>query len=110
MNLFLRLDSRAGNPLWHRCLWSACLVDRQRLAVAQYQSVLLWMNAVLALALFIWVVALSVGLVAQLRRGKFGARLTARFALAFALIGVLPGALIYTLSVQFMSRFDRIVV
>src|SRR3546814_14557513 len=40
----------------------------------------------------------------QIRRRQFGARLTARFALYFALIGVLPGALIYVLSVQFMSR------
>src|SRR3546814_1240270 len=40
----------------------------------------------------------------QVRRRQFGARLTARFALYFALIGVLPGVLIYLLSVQFMSR------
>src|SRR3546814_14208745 len=40
----------------------------------------------------------------QVRRRQFGARLTARFALYFALIGVLPGVLIYVLSVQFMSR------
>ena len=72
--------------------------------VAQYQDLLLWLNGALALALFIWVVALTIRLVAQLRRGQFGARLTARFALAFALIGVLPGALIYGVSIQFMAR------
>ncbi|MCJ9712517.1 HAMP domain-containing protein, partial [Bordetella hinzii] len=54
--------------------------------------------------MFVWVVALTVRLARQIRRRLFGARLTARFALAFALIGVVPGALIYTLSVQFLSR------
>ena len=48
--------------------------------------------------------ALTVRLARQIRRRQFGARLTARFSLAFALIGVVPGALIYTVSVQFMSR------
>lgn len=72
--------------------------------VARYQDLLLWLNGALALALFIWVVALTIRLVAQLRNGQFGARLTARFALAFALIGVLPGALIYGVSIQFMAR------
>lgn len=72
--------------------------------VAQYQTPLLWLNGALALTLFIWVVLLAVRLARQFLRGQFGSRLTARFALAFALIGVLPGALIYTVSVQFMSR------
>src|SRR5690606_3831817 len=60
---------------------------------AQYYDTLLLLNGILALALFVWVVGLAVRLVRQLRRRQFGARLTARFALAFALIGVLPGAL-----------------
>lgn len=71
---------------------------------ARYYDALLLLNGVVALALFAWVVALTVKLVRQIRRRQFGARLTARFALAFTLIGVVPGALIYTLSVQFMSR------
>jgi len=81
-------------------VWSTGNASR----IAQYHDLLIYLNGTLALALFVWVVALSVRLVRQLRRGLFGARLTARFALAFALIGVLPGALIYTLSMQFMSR------
>ena len=100
LRLILALGVLCGIGVFGLLAWSTGNASR----VAQYQSVLLWMNAALALALFVWVVALTVGLIGQLRRGKFGARLTARFALAFALIGVLPGALIYTLSVQFMSR------
>lgn len=72
--------------------------------LAQYQTLLLWLNGGLALSLFVWVVWLTFRLARQFAVGQFGSRLTARFALAFALIGVLPGALIYTVSLQFMSR------
>ncbi|NYT64595.1 HAMP domain-containing protein [Alcaligenaceae bacterium] len=71
---------------------------------AQQYDILLILNGVLAAALVVWVVALSARLLRQIRRRQFGARLTARFALFFTLIGILPGALIYVLSVQFMSR------
>lgn len=71
---------------------------------AQYYDLLLALNGVFALSLVFWVLVLAARLVRQIRRRQFGARLTARFALSFALIGVLPGALIYVLSVQFMSR------
>ena len=67
-------------------------------------NVLLGLNGVVALALFAWVVTLAARLLARLRRREFGARLTGRFALAFALVGVVPGVLIYMLSVQFLSR------
>lgn len=71
---------------------------------AQQYDTLLLLNGIFAVALIFWVLALSARLLRQIRRRQFGARLTARFALSFALIGVLPGALIYVLSVQFMSR------
>jgi nitrogen fixation/metabolism regulation signal transduction histidine kinase len=71
---------------------------------AQQYDTLLVLNGILAVALISWVVVLAARLMRQIRRRQFGARLTARFALYFALIGVLPGALIYVLSVQFMSR------
>jgi len=70
----------------------------------EYYGVLLALNTIVALALGAWVIRLTTRLVKQLRRGQFGARLTARFALAFALVGIVPGVLIYTLSVQFLSR------
>ncbi len=71
---------------------------------AQQYDTLLVLNGILAVALVFWVLLLAARLVRQIRRRQFGARLTARFALYFTLIGVLPGALIYVLSVQFMSR------
>ncbi|MFT0532723.1 ATP-binding protein [Castellaniella hirudinis] len=71
---------------------------------AQQYDLLLLLNGVLAVALMSWVALLVIRLVRQVRRRQFGARLTARFTLYFTLIGVLPGIIIYVLSVQFMSR------
>ncbi len=71
---------------------------------AQQYDMLLLLTAILAFALLTWVLILSFRLWRQARRRQFGARMTARFALYFTFLGVLPGILIYVLSVQFMSR------
>jgi nitrogen fixation/metabolism regulation signal transduction histidine kinase len=42
--------------------------------------------------------------VVRLRRGKFGSRLLIKLAGIFALVGLLPGLTIYTVSYQFVSR------
>lgn len=65
---------------------------------------LLAVNGVIAAALFVLVVTLIARVVRRIRAQRFGARLMARFAVAFALMGVVPGALIYLVSVQFLSR------
>lgn len=104
MNPLMRLVSGVGIAsavvLFALLAWSTGNAS----LLAQYQALLLWLNGGLALTLFAWVVWLTLRLAKQFSIGKFGSRLTARFALAFALIGVLPGALIYTVSLQFMSR------
>jgi nitrogen fixation/metabolism regulation signal transduction histidine kinase len=48
-----------------------------------------------------WVV---VRLVSRLRQGKFGSRLLLKLAAIFALVGFIPGLLIYVVSYQFVSR------
>lgn len=65
---------------------------------------LLILNAVVAGALLLLVILLLVRLYKRYKRGKFGSRLMARLVLLFAIIGILPGAVIYTVSVQFVSR------
>ena len=45
--------------------------------------------------------------VARLRHGKFGSRLLVKLAAIFALVGVVPGVLIYVVSYQFVVAFDR---
>ncbi|KGD90765.1 histidine kinase [Achromobacter sp. RTa] len=100
LRLALMVGAVSGLALLGLLAWSTGNASR----FARYYDTLLVLNGVFALALFVWVVALTVRLARQIRRRQFGARLTARFSLAFALIGVVPGALIYTVSVQFMSR------
>jgi nitrogen fixation/metabolism regulation signal transduction histidine kinase len=65
---------------------------------------LLSINGVIAALLFVLVLALVRRLVLRLRAKQFGARMMMRFTVAFALMGVLPGVLIYVVSTQFLSR------
>ncbi len=46
----------------------------------------------------------SVRLALRVRRGKFGSRLLIKLAGIFALVGLLPGLIIYTVSYQFATR------
>jgi len=100
LNIAFVIGGLSGLMLLGLLAWSTGNASR----FAQYYDVLLILNGVFATAMFLWVVSLIVKLARQIRRRQFGARLTARFALAFALVGVVPGALIYVVSVQFMSR------
>jgi nitrogen fixation/metabolism regulation signal transduction histidine kinase len=66
--------------------------------------ILLAANGAIALILFVLVAALAIRLVRRVRARRFGARLMARFAVAFALMGVVPGLLVYVVSSQFLLR------
>jgi len=61
-------------------------------------------NAVVAGGLLITIVWGAVRLWLRLRQGQFGARLLVKLAGIFALVGVVPGLLIYVVSYQFVSR------
>ncbi len=65
---------------------------------------LLGLNAAVTVALLVLVALLLLRLYARYKRGQFGSRLMARLVLLFAAIGILPGVVIYTVSVQFVSR------
>jgi nitrogen fixation/metabolism regulation signal transduction histidine kinase len=70
----------------------------------QHYSWLLGMNIVVGIALLILVVLMLIRLFRRYRRGRFGIRLMARLALLLTLMGILPGVVIYAVSVQFVSR------
>lgn len=72
--------------------------------LTQQFDLLLMLNGVLTLILVLWVTILIVRLIRQIRRKQFGARLTSRFAFVFAIMAVVPGVLIYIISVQFMAK------
>ncbi len=65
---------------------------------------LFWVNVTVATLLVLVIGLAAVRLVVRVRRGKFGSRLLLKLAAIFALVGVVPGVLIYTVSYQFVSR------
>ena len=65
---------------------------------------LFWVNVTVATLLLLVIGIASVRLVIRVRRRKFGSRLLLKLAAIFALVGVVPGVLIYTVSYQFVSR------
>ena len=65
---------------------------------------LFWVTAVVAALLLLVLVSAAIRLAVRLKHGKFGTRLLIKLAGIFALVGLLPGLLIYTVSYQFVSR------
>nr|WP_231402823.1 ATP-binding protein [Caenimonas aquaedulcis] len=62
------------------------------------------LNMVVAGFLLLVLIWVGVRLASRLRRGKFGSRLLVKLAAIFALVGFMPGVLIYVVSYQFVSR------
>jgi nitrogen fixation/metabolism regulation signal transduction histidine kinase len=71
---------------------------------AQHYPLLLALNGGLALCLALLVGYQLYTLRQKLKAGVFGAKLTLRLVLLFALVAVLPGALVYGVSVQFVAK------
>ncbi len=71
---------------------------------AQHYPVLLGLNGGLAVCLAGLLGYQLYTLRQKLKAGVFGAKLTLRLVLLFALVAVLPGVLVYGVSVQFVSR------
>ncbi|MEO8250039.1 MAG: PAS domain-containing sensor histidine kinase, partial [Burkholderiales bacterium] len=61
-------------------------------------------NVVVAALLSLVIVWAALRLWLRLRRGKFGSRLLIKLAAIFALVGVIPGVLVYVVSYQFVTR------
>ncbi len=77
--------------------------DNRALYEVNYTRLLV-INVVVALVLLLVIVWAMLRLVARFRRKKFGSQLLAKIAGVFALVGLLPGLLIYGVSYQFVSR------
>ncbi|MGZ5207038.1 MAG: histidine kinase dimerization/phospho-acceptor domain-containing protein, partial [Caldimonas sp.] len=65
---------------------------------------LFWVNVALASLLVTVIAVAGVRLLWRVSRRRFGSRLLLKLAAIFALVGVVPGVLIYTVSYQFVSR------
>jgi two-component system, NtrC family, nitrogen regulation sensor histidine kinase NtrY len=71
---------------------------------ARRYDVLLVLNGALVVLLMLLVGVQLYRLLRNLRAGVFGSRLAVRLVLLFALVAVLPGALVYAVSVQFLGK------
>ncbi len=80
------------------------LATNNRAAYERHYEWLFWVNVVVASLLVLVIGIAAVRLLVRVWRGKFGSRLLLKLAAIFALVGVVPGVLIYTVSYQFVSR------
>jgi nitrogen fixation/metabolism regulation signal transduction histidine kinase len=71
---------------------------------AEHYPTLLLVNGALVLVLVALVAFQLIRLGQRLRRDEFGSRLALRFVLLLALMSLLPGALVYAVSVRFLAR------
>ncbi|HEY9105208.1 MAG TPA: ATP-binding protein, partial [Roseateles sp.] len=65
---------------------------------------LYWVNVAVAAVLTLVILTAAVRLVLRVRSGRFGSRLLFKLAAIFALVGVVPGVMIYAVSYQFVNR------
>src|SRR5262249_62305539 len=72
--------------------------------LARQYSLLFGLNAVLALLLAALLIYQLTALTRRYRARVFGTRLTLRLLLRFAAFAVLPGLIVYAVSVQFLTR------
>ncbi len=61
-------------------------------------------NIVVGILLLLTIIILVVVISIRWRKGRFGTRLIAKLAMIFALVGVLPGIILYSVSWQFVSK------
>ena len=65
---------------------------------------LFWVNVAVAGVLVLVIALAALRLAIRVRTGKFGSRLLIKLVGIFAVVGLLPGLVIYTVSYQFVSR------
>jgi nitrogen fixation/metabolism regulation signal transduction histidine kinase len=93
-------------------LFLLSLATNSRGLYERHYAWLFGVNVVVAGLLVLVIGLATIRLMLRVRRGKFGSQLLLRLAAVFAMVGVLPGVLVYTVSYQFVSRsietwFDR---
>lgn len=70
----------------------------------QHYAWLFWVNVGVATLLVVVIAVATVRLGLRMAHGKFGSKLLLKLAAIFAVVAVVPGVLIYTVSYQFVSR------
>lgn len=104
MPRYLRYSLVVGGAIVSILLFLLASASENSALFDKHYSWLLGLNALMAVALLGLVTLLLTRLYKRYKRRQFGSRLMARLVLLFATIGILPGVMIYTVSVQFVSR------
>jgi nitrogen fixation/metabolism regulation signal transduction histidine kinase len=74
---------------------------------AFFDTYFIWLyaaNVVVGICLTLVILTLIIVIAVRWRKGRFGTRLIAKLAMIFALVGVVPGLILYGVSLQFVSR------
>ena len=72
-----------------------------------FERYFIWLyaaNFIIGICLALVILILVVVIAVRWHRGKFGTRLIAKLAMIFALVGAVPGLILYGVSLQFVSR------
>lgn len=72
-----------------------------------FDNYFIWLyaaNVVIGICLTLVILTLVIVIAIRWRKGHFGTRLVAKLAMIFALVGVVPGLILYGVSLQFVSR------
>ena len=72
-----------------------------------FDNYFIWLyaaNVVIGICLTLVILTLVVVIAVRWYRGHFGTRLIAKLAMIFALVGIVPGLILYGVSLQFVSR------
>jgi nitrogen fixation/metabolism regulation signal transduction histidine kinase len=101
---FLRYALAVGGALMSILLFFLTTASENSARFDQFYSWLLVANSLVAFALLGLVLTLLWRLLSRYRTREFGSRLMTRLVMLFALVGILPGAVIYVVSVQFVTR------
>ncbi|OWW21970.1 sensor histidine kinase [Noviherbaspirillum denitrificans] len=104
MQRFLRYFLIVGGAVVSILLFLLASASENSAFFDQHYPELLVLNALIAVALLALVALLLTRLYRGRKRGEFGSRLMTRLVLLFAVVGILPGSVIYMVSVQFVSR------
>jgi len=72
-----------------------------------FDNYFIWLyaaNVMIGACLTLVILTLVIVIAIRWRKGRFGTRLVAKLAMIFALVGVVPGLILYGVSLQFVSR------
>ncbi|MBU3637905.1 ATP-binding protein [Polynucleobacter sp. es-MAR-4] len=72
-----------------------------------FDNYFIWLyaaNVIIGICLTLVILILVIVIAIRWRKGRFGTRLVAKLAMIFALVGVVPGLILYGVSLQFVSR------